>query len=258
MSALKLIGVRKAFGLTEIIRGTDLEVHEGERVALIGPNGAGKSTLFGLISGGLKPDAGSIRVLGTEMAGKPPYLLSRAGLGRSFQVSSLFANLSVRENLTCASMWTQGQRLGLMSVLNACRPLRGKVDALLGELGLAGRATARAGDLSYAEQRVLEIGIAVAADPRILLLDEPTSGMSRAETGRVIDLIRKFSAGRTLVMIEHDMNVVFDLADRVAVLVYGQVIAFDRPEAIRANPDVQSAYLGQHVSQQHVAVGAVA
>ena len=249
MSALELAGLRKAFGPTEIIRGTDLRVEPGERVALIGPNGAGKSTLFALVSGQLAPDAGRISLDGHDVTGRPPYEIARRGLGRSFQVSNLFGGLDVRDNLAAALMWRHGRRLGLTSSLRACRPLVDDVERLLGALGLEGRAGVAAADLSYAEQRTLEIGLTIAGDPRVILLDEPTAGMSRAETARMIELVRTVSEGRTLVMIEHDMNVVFDLADRIAVLVYGRVIAFDRPEAIRADAEVRSAYLGRHADQ---------
>ncbi len=250
MNALELRGLRKSFGLTEIIRGTDLEVREGERLALIGPNGAGKSTLFALISGQIAPNAGSIRLHGVEVAGLPPFRLARAGLGRSFQVSNLFGSLSVRENLCIAAMWAQGQRLGLLSQLAHHRPLAAQVDALLDLLELDAREHTPVRDLSYAEQRLLEIGMTVAGNPRCVLLDEPTAGMSRAETQRVISLVRRISEGRTLLMIEHDMNVVFGLADRIAVLVYGQVITVDTPEAVRRHPEVRAAYFGQHQAQE--------
>jgi len=252
MSALEIQHLRKSFGLTEIIRGTDLQVHEGERLALIGPNGAGKSTLFALISGQLVPDAGRIRLHGMDVTGHPPYRVARAGLGRSFQGSNLFGALSVRENLCIAAMWSQGQRLGLLSSLARHRPLAARVDELLGMLELGAREDTPARDLSYADQRLLEIGMTVAGNPRCVLLDEPTAGMSRAETQRVISLVRRISEGRTLMMIEHDMNVVFDLADRIAVLVYGQVIAVDTPAAVRSHPAVRAAYFGQHAAQEAV------
>jgi branched-chain amino acid transport system ATP-binding protein len=249
LSALELVGLRKSFGPTEIIRGTDLRVEPGERVALIGPNGAGKSTLFALVSGQLAPDAGSIRLNGHDITGQAPYAISRLGLGRSFQVSNLFGGLRVRDNLAAALMWRHDRRLGLLSSLMACRPLVDDVEHLLAELGLQSRADVAATDLSYAEQRALEIGLTIAGDPKVILLDEPTAGMSRTETARMIERVRRLSEGRTLLMIEHDMNVVFDLADRIAVLVYGRVIAFDRPEVIRADAQVRSAYLGVHADQ---------
>lgn len=250
MNALELRNLHKSFGLTEIIRGTNLEVREGERLALIGPNGAGKSTLFALISGQLSPNAGSIHLHGADVTGQPPYRLARAGLGRSFQVSNLFGALSVRENLCIGAMWSQGQRLGLLSSLSHHRPLANQVDELLEMLELGPREDTPARDLSYADQRLLEIGMTVVGNPRCVLLDEPTAGMSRAETQRVISLVRRISEGRTLMMIEHDMNVVFDLADRIAVLVYGQVIAVDTPEVVRSHPAVRAAYFGQHQAQE--------
>lgn len=253
MSALEIQHLRKSFGLTEIIRGTDLQVHEGERLALIGPNGAGKSTLFALISGQLVPDAGRIRLHGMDVTGHPPYRVARAGLGRSFQVSNLFGALSVRENLCIAAMWSQGQRLGLLSSLARHRPLAARVDELLGMLELGAREDTPARDLSYADQRLLEIGMTVAGNPRCVLLDEPTAGMSRSETGRFIDLIREVTQGKTLLTVEHDMGVVFGLADKIAVVVYGEVIAFDTPEAVRANPKVQEAYLGSVLAEQQAA-----
>ena len=249
MSALELTGLRKAFGPTEIIRGTDLHIEPGERVALIGPNGAGKSTLFALVSGQLVPDAGTITLNGQDVTGRAPYEIARRGLGRSFQVSNLFGGLDVRDNLAAALMWRHGRGLGLLSSLASCRPLVDDVDRMLAALELQSRADVQATDLSYAEQRALEIGLTIAGDPQVILLDEPTAGMSRAETARMIELVRRMSEGRTLVMIEHDMNVVFDLADRIAVLVYGRVIAFDRPEVIRADAEVRSAYLGLHADQ---------
>jgi branched-chain amino acid transport system ATP-binding protein len=250
MNALELRGLRKSFGHTEIIRGTDLAVREGERMAVIGPNGAGKSTLFALISGQLSPDVGSIRLFGAEMAGARPYRLARAGLGRSFQVSNLFPALSVRENLTVAAMWSHGQRLGIASGLARHRALARHVDGLLDMLELGLRAETAVRDLSYAEQRLLEIGMTVAGDPRCVLLDEPTSGMSRAETARVMALVRRVSEGRTLLMIEHDMSVVFGVADRIAVLVYGKVIVVDAPEVVRAHPEVRAAYFGRHGARE--------
>ena len=249
MSALELTGLRKAFGPTEIIRGTDLRIEPGERVALIGPNGAGKSTLFALVSGQLVPDAGTITLNGQDVTGRAPYEIARRGLGRSFQVSNLFGGLDVRDNLAAALMWRHGRGLGLLSSLASCRPLVDDVERMLAALELQSRADVLATDLSYAEQRALEIGLTIAGDPQVILLDEPTAGMSRAETARMIELVRRMSEGRTLVMIEHDMNVVFDLADRIAVLVYGRVIAFDRPEVIRADAEVRSAYLGLHADQ---------
>ena len=241
---LELAGVRRRFGRSEIIAGVDLVVEPGERHALIGPNGAGKSTLFNLISGRVRPDAGSIRLDGRELAGLAPYRVQRLGLGRSFQITSLFPRLSVLDNLRCAALHGLGHRYEVLRRLSRLDDVQTRSEALLRDLDLVGRRDTAAADLSYAEQRALEIGIAVAGKPTILLLDEPTAGMSRAESERAVDLIRRLSAGRTLVMVEHDMSVVFGLAQRISVLVQGRVLATDTPERIRHHAAVQEAYLG--------------
>jgi branched-chain amino acid transport system ATP-binding protein len=250
VNALELQGLHKRFGLTEVIRGTDLAVRDGERLALIGPNGAGKSTLFALVSGQLRPDGGRVRLFGRDLTGRPPERLARAGLGRSFQVSNGFAGLSVRDNLRLALLGRGRQALRPWVRWRDHPALDEGAEHWLDELGLRGRAHTAVAELSYAEQRLLEIGLSAAGGARCLLLDEPTAGMSRAETERVIGLVRRLSQGRTLVLIEHDMNVVFDLADRVAVLVYGRVIALGTPAEVRADPAVRDAYLGRHHAQQ--------
>jgi len=242
--ALELRQVRKSFGRTEIIRGATLAVRPGERVALIGPNGAGKSTLFNLVSGRFAPSAGEILLGGRRIDGLPPHRINRLGLARSFQVSNLFARLSVFENLRCASLWSLGVGYDLWHRLSRRRDANERAERLLAQLGLERRRDEAALNLAYAEQRALEIGLAIAGDAPVLLLDEPTAGMSQSETARFVDLIREVSAGRTLLTVEHDMGVVFGLADRIAVLVHGEVIAFDTPDAVRADPRVQEAYLG--------------
>jgi len=242
--ALELRHVRKSFGRTEIIRGATLAVRPGERVALIGPNGAGKSTLFNLVSGRIEPSAGEILLGGRRIDGLPPHRINRLGLARSFQVSNLFTRLSVFENLRCASLWSLGVGYDLWHRLSRRRDANERAERLLAQLGLERRRDEPAMNLTYAEQRALEIGLAIAGDAAVLLLDEPTAGMSQGETARFVDLIRAISAGRTLLTVEHDMGVVFGLADRIAVLVHGEVIAFDTPDAVRADPRVQEAYLG--------------
>ena len=215
MSALVLKGVHKSFGLTSVIRGTDLEINPQERVALIGPNGAGKSTLFALISGQLRPDAGEIHLNGVDMTGKAPYLLARAGLGRSFQVSNLFWSLTVRDNLTCAAMWFSGQRLGMLARRQASFALMQRVDDLLETLGLSERAHVKASALSYAEQRVLEIGMTVASEPNCMLLDEPTASLDPQNTQTVVTLIHEaIAAGAAAIGIFHDQAVGNQLATR--------------------------------------------
>lgn len=246
--ALQLSGLYKNFGSVEIIRGVDLAVPTGERHAIIGPNGAGKSTLFHLISGRYTPSAGSIRLRGEEIGGMAPQLINRRGLSRSFQVTNVFPRLSVWENVRCATLWAMGYKYCFWRRVGGLEDAQQRTEEILTEINLLDRWRMPAGMLTYAEQRALEIGLTIAGNADILLLDEPTAGMSHAETERVVSLIRKVSENRTLVMIEHDMGVVFDLADRISVLVYGEIIASDKPEAIKANREVQQAYLGTEVA----------
>jgi branched-chain amino acid transport system ATP-binding protein len=241
---IELAGVRKSFGPMEIIRGLDLTVKPGERHAVIGPNGAGKSTLFHLVSGHYRPDGGTIRLRGEDIAGMAPQLINRRGLSRSFQVTNIFPRLSVRENIRCATLWALGHRYAFWKNVDALDEVQARTSEILAQIDLLDRAETPAGVLTYGEQRALEIGLTIAGNADVILLDEPTAGMSHAEVERVVALIRKVSEGRTLLMIEHDMQVVFDLADRISVLVYGQVIASDTPQRIKQNAAVQQAYLG--------------
>jgi branched-chain amino acid transport system ATP-binding protein len=242
--ALELKNLHKRFGKTDIIRGVNLAIQPGEKVALIGPNGAGKSTLFNLISGGCAPDGGQVLLNGQRIHGKKPFEINRLGLARSFQITSVFSNLSVFENLRCGVLWSLGYRYTVFKFLANLHDANVRTEALMAQLGLAHKRDALAASLTYAEQRALEIGITLAGGAGVILLDEPTAGMSRSETSRFIDLIREATAGKTLLTVEHDMGVVFELADKIAVLVYGEIIAFDTPEAVRADPRVQEAYLG--------------
>ena len=243
-NALRLRDVHKSFGATAIIRGVSLEIPAGERHAIIGPNGAGKSTLFNLVSGRLAPSKGSIELNGKEIAGMRPFHIARRGLARSFQVTNIFPHLTVFENIRCALLWPLGHRYDFVHGVDGLSDVNDRAAQVLAQIGLTARRDSSAGVLTYAEQRALEIGITIAGGANVILLDEPTAGMSRHETEKAVELIREISRGRTLVMVEHDMSVVFGLADRVSVLVYGEIIASDTPERIRANSTVQAAYLG--------------
>ena len=247
--ALELRELRKNFGKTEIIRGASLRVAAGERVAIIGPNGAGKSTLFNLVSGRLSATSGEVLLHGRRIDGLKPFEVNRLGLARSFQVSNLFTRLSVFENVRCAVLWAMGYRYAFWKFLADLRDANERTDEVLTMIQLDKKRDVPAISLTYAEQRALEIGITIAGGANVILLDEPTAGMSRSETTRFIQLIRDVTVGKTLLTVEHDMGVVFGLADRIAVLVYGEVIAFDTPDAVRANPRVQEAYLGSAVEE---------
>jgi branched-chain amino acid transport system ATP-binding protein len=251
--AVELRDVRKSFGKTEIIRGTSLAVRPGERVAIIGPNGAGKSTLFNLISGRFGLTSGEVLLHGQRVDGKTPYEINRLGLSRSFQVSNLFTRLSVFENIRCAVLWSLGYRYSFWKFLADLRDANDRAEEVLEMIKLDRRRDVLAMNLTYAEQRALEIGITIAGGASVVLLDEPTAGMSKSETSRFVSLIRDVTAGKTLLTVEHDMGVVFGLADKIAVLVYGEVIAFDLPDAVRANPRVQEAYLGSVLADQQAA-----
>jgi branched-chain amino acid transport system ATP-binding protein len=242
--ALELRDVWKRFGRMEIIRGVSLAVARGERHALNGPKGAGQSTLFHLISGRLAPSSGTVRVNGEDVAGLAPYEINRRGLSRSFQVTNIFPRLSVWENVRCSVLWSMGCKYSFWRGIDDLADVRERTEQVLAETNLLDRRDVPAGVLAYAEQRALEIGITIAGGAEVILLDEPTAGMSLAEAESAVALIRRISAGRTLVIIEHDMGVVFDLADRISVLVYGEIIASDAPERIKADAAVQAAYLG--------------
>jgi branched-chain amino acid transport system ATP-binding protein len=246
--ALELRDLRKSFGKTEIIRGVNLAVQPGERVAIIGPNGAGKSTLFNLISGRFGPTSGEVLLNGQRIDGKAPYEINRMGLSRSFQITNIFPKLSVFENLRCGVLWSMGYKYTFLRFLSNLYDANERAKQLMEMIKLDKKRDTLAVNLTYAEQRALEIGVTIAGGANVILLDEPTAGMSRSETTRFIHLIREVTEGRTLLTVEHDMGVVFGLADKIAVVVYGEVIAFDTPDKVRANARVQEAYLGSAVA----------
>jgi len=248
--ALELKDLRKSFGKTDIIRGINLAVTSGERVAIIGPNGAGKSTLFNLISGRFEPTSGDVLLNGQSINGKKPYEINRLGLSRSFQITNIFPKLSVFENLRCSVLWSLGYKYTFFKFLANLDDANDRAEELMEMIKLDKKRDVLGMNLTYAEQRALEIGITIAGGAGVILLDEPTAGMSRSETTRFIKLIKDVTVGKTLLTVEHDMGVVFGLADKIAVVVYGEVIAFDVPEAVRADLRVQEAYLGSSVANQ--------
>jgi branched-chain amino acid transport system ATP-binding protein len=246
--ALELKDLRKSFGKTEIIRGVNLVANAGERLAIIGPNGAGKSTLFNLISGRFAPTSGEVLLNGVLLNGKKPFEINRLGLSRSFQITNIFPKLSVFENLRCGVLWSLGYKYTMFKFLADLDDANERADELMEMIKLDKKRDVLAMNLTYAEQRALEIGITISGGANVILLDEPTAGMSKSETSRFISLIKSVTVGKTLLTVEHDMGVVFGLADKIAVVVYGEVLAFDTPDAVRANAKVQEAYLGSHIA----------
>ena len=242
--ALRLTSVCKSFGRSSILKEVDLPVAVGERHAIIGPNGAGKSTLFNLVSARFPVSSGRIELKGEDITGLLPLEINRRGLSRSFQITNIFPNLTVFDNLRCSLLWALGYRYSFWHRLDGLRDARERAEQVLEQIGLSRRRSTPAGVLSYAEQRALEIGITIAGGADVILLDEPTSGMSRSESDEAVALIRRVTEGKTLVMVEHDMSVVFGLADRISVLVYGRILASGTPAEIRQNAAVQEAYLG--------------
>ncbi len=241
---LKLSKVSKSFGPAQIIKNLDLNIKKGERHAIIGPNGAGKSTLFHLISGHYTPTSGSIVLNNEEISSLDPHDINRKGLARSFQVTNIFPKMTVAENIRCGMLWAKDYKYSIFKLVNNENELNKSTSEILEELNLNHCANIPAGLLSYADQRALEIGITIASGADTIMLDEPTAGMSNSETERAVELIKKISEKRTLLIVEHDMGVVFDLADRISVLVYGEIICTDTPKQVRTNKKVQEAYLG--------------
>ena len=249
-AALELRDLRKSFGKTEIIRGISIAIPAGERVGIIGPNGAGKSTLFNLISGRFEPSSGEVLLNGQSLKGKRPFEINRLGLSRSFQITNIFPKLSVFENLRCGVLWSLGYRYTFFKFLADLDDANQRAEELMEMVKLDKKRDVLAMNLTYAEQRALEIGITIAGGANVILLDEPTAGMSKSETTRFIKLIRDVTVGKTLLTVEHDMGVVFGLADKIAVVVYGELLAYDVPDAVRASQRVQEAYLGTPAAGQ--------
>ncbi len=250
---LSVRGVHKSFGRTQVLNGVDLTLSAGERLAIICPNGAGKSTLLDVITGRTRPDSGRVLMSERDVTGRAPHVITRLGLSRSFQTSQLFGQMSVIDHLRCAGLWPSGHRYTFWRRMRGLDDVTRRSEDWLTRLGLEARRDVPAGALSYAEQRVLEIGLCAASAGGVMLLDEPTAGMSQSESARMVALIAELSRGRSLFMIEHDMHVVFSLADRIAVLARGAVIACDTPERIRTHPDVRMAYLGEYADRLEAA-----
>jgi branched-chain amino acid transport system ATP-binding protein len=247
---LVLDDVVKRFGSLEAVSGLSLSVHEDEVLSVIGPNGAGKTTTFNLITGLFEPSNGTIELDGEVINGKPPYEIVERGLVRSFQITQLFEGLSVLENVRLATQVCSGKS-GLSRFLghyiDDAAPIE-EARAVLEKLGMADVADEKVGELSHGEQRHLELGIALACDPSIICMDEPTAGMSAAETEEMIELIGRVAEDTTVLIVEHDMDVVMRISDRIAVMNQGQLVAIDDPESIRQNQTVQEAYLGTTVT----------
>ena len=242
--ALGLDDLRKSFGSAEIIRGLNLKVEKGERHAIIGPNGAGKSTMFNLITGRFPQTSGHVRLHGTDLTGLQPFQINRLGLSRSFQITNIFPKMTVFENVRCSLLWSMGFKYSFWNMVSRNRALNEGAEEILEQINLTVRRDLPAGVLSYAEQRALEIGITIAGGADVIMLDEPTAGMSNTETDYIVNLIEKVTENKTLIVVEHDMGVVFGLADRISVLVYGEIIATGTPEEVRSDQKVQEAYLG--------------
>jgi branched-chain amino acid transport system ATP-binding protein len=242
---LELRGIYKDFEGLEVLFGIDLEIKEGERHAIIGPNGAGKSTLFNLITGKYLPSRGKIFFKGKDITGKNPFKLNRLGMARSFQIVNIFSTMTVFENVRNVILSKNKIYYNMFSLLSRMDGINTHAEKLLEQIGLLERKDAIAGELSYGQQRALEIGLTIATDPQLILLDEPTAGMSSEETRDAVKLIERVTEGKTLVIVEHDMEVVFSIASRISVIYYGEVLASGPPEEIRNDQRVKDAYLGE-------------
>jgi branched-chain amino acid transport system ATP-binding protein len=244
---LAVRGLRKRFGGLVATDDVALDVAEGETLAMIGPNGAGKTTLISQLAGNLRPDGGTIRFAGADVTALSAAARSHRGLARSFQITSIFRDFSALDNVALAAQAHAGHSFRFWRPARAEAALRDPARAVLAQVGLDERADVLAGTLAHGEQRQLEIAMALATRPRLLLLDEPVAGMGTDESQRMVRLLQGLRGRHTIVLVEHDMDVVFALADRISVLVYGRVIATGPPKAIRVNAEVRRAYLGEEV-----------
>jgi len=245
MNILETKGLYHDFKGLQVLFDINLQVQEGERHAVIGPNGAGKTTLFNVITGTYRPSRGKVFFKGKEVTGAKPNELTRLGLGRSFQITSTFNRLTAFQNIRLAVLSKRGIRFQLFRKVDKMQDITKETDDVLKRINLDRERDMPAGVLSYGKHRSLEISLALATDPDLVMLDEPTAGMSRDETHYAVELIRRLTEGKTAVIIEHDMDVVFSLADRITVLHYGQILATGPPVEIRQNQAVKDAYLGE-------------
>ena len=248
MTALELRDIRHDFSGLQVLAGIDLEIPEGKRHAVIGPNGAGKSTLYNIITGRYAPRQGRVLYRGRDITGASPHRIARMGVGRSFQIINTFPRLTVFQNVRSAVLSRRGVRLDAWSLLDGQADVTRETEEVLAMVGLRDRRDVPASALSYGEQRELEIALTVAPRPDLVMLDEPTAGLNRDDSRRAVALIRRVTEGRTLVMVEHDMDVVFDLADHISVIYYGRVLATGTPDEIRSSEEVKRAYLGRKAS----------
>ena len=246
MTLLAVTGLVKRFGGLTATDGIDITVERGEVHAVIGPNGAGKTTLINQLSGELVPDAGSIRFDGHDITGEPVFRRALAGVGRSYQITSVFPEFSALVNVVLAAQAHAGHSFSFWKPVEDETALVQRARDALTQVGLSGRADTPVAALAHGERRQLEMAMTLATDPKLLLLDEPMAGMSLAESERLVALLRSLKGRYGILLVEHDMDAVFKLADRISVLVYGRVIACGNPVAIRANPEVRAAYLGEH------------
>jgi len=242
---LELQGIYKDFDGLEVLFGINLGIRQGERHAVIGPNGAGKSTIFNIITGKYLPSKGNIIFKGQDVTGTSPYKLNRHGLARSFQITNIFRTMTVFQNVRNAVLSKNKIRYNLFSRLDRMKDIHDQTEKVLKQIGLLDSRDMVAGLLSYGQQRALEIGLTIATEPELILLDEPTAGMSTEETREAVKLIERVTQGKTLVIVEHDMEVVFSLADRITVIYYGEILASGPPDEIRQNQKVKDAYLGE-------------
>jgi branched-chain amino acid transport system ATP-binding protein len=245
MNILETKGLYHDFSGLKVLFDVNLQVKQGERHAIIGPNGAGKTTLFNLITGTYQPSSGKVFYRGEDVTDEKPHKLNRRGIGRSFQITSTFGRQTAFQNIRMGVLSRMGIRFNLFRKVNSLREVTEETDGILGRINLKGERDITASLLSYGKHRSLEVSMALATEPDLVMLDEPTAGMSRDETHNAVDLIRKLTEGKTMVIIEHDMDVVFSLADRITVLHRGTIITTGPPEEIRDNQEVKDAYLGE-------------